>query len=113
MSTQPYSNRNGNEILAWPRLPGRLKAEEAAVILGFNSHDMPVLVAERLLKPLGNPAHNAVKYFASADIESCARNPEWLHRATKAVYAHWAGQNKKRRNQRGVRENETALTEAA
>jgi hypothetical protein len=106
-------NRNANEILAWPRLPGRLKAEEAAVILGFTSHDIPVLVAERLLKPLGNPAHNAVKYFASQDIQALAGDTEWLHRATKATYAHWAGQNKKRRDKHGVCETETALSEAA
>ena len=113
MATQPYFNRNGNEILAWPRLPGRLKAEEAAVILGFNSHDIPVLVAAGLLKPLGNPASNAVKYFASEDIQALARDPKWLHRATKATYDFWAGQNKKRRDKSGVRENETAVTPAA
>jgi hypothetical protein len=102
-----------NEILAWPRLPGRLKAEEAAVILGFNPHDIPVLVAARLLKPLGSPAPNAVKYFASQDILALAGNTEWLHRATKATYSHWAGQNKKRRDNHGVCENETTMDRAA
>jgi hypothetical protein len=101
------------EILAWPRLPGRLNAEQTAAILGFTPHDIPVLVRAKLLKPLGNPSHNSVKYFASVDIDDCARDTEWLSKATKAAYAHWAGQNKQRRDKHGVVGTETALTEAA
>jgi hypothetical protein len=113
MSTQPCFNRNISEILAWPRLPGRLKAEEASVILGFNSHDIPVLVAIGLLKPLGNPSPNAVKYFASQDIQALAGDTKWLHKATKATYDYWAGQNKKRRDKHGVEEKKTTLPQAA
>ncbi len=102
---------NPKEILAWPRLPGRLNAEQVAVILGFAPHDIPVLVRTKLLKPLGNPVPSAVKYFASQDILGFAADADWLHRATKAAYSHWAGQNKKRRDKHGVRENQTALTE--
>jgi hypothetical protein len=32
-------------------------------------HDIPVLVKSKMLKPLGNPPQQAVKYFAAAEIE--------------------------------------------
>jgi len=76
--------------------PGRLLAEQAALLLGFKRHEIPILVRAKLLKPLANPPRNAVKYFASAEIEQYARDPDWLSRATKAVYKYWADQNRKR-----------------
>jgi hypothetical protein len=44
-------------------LPARLTAEQAAWVLNGQSHDVPILVAARLLKLLGNPAQNAIKFF--------------------------------------------------
>ena len=99
------------DMLAWPRLPGRLNAEQTAAVLGFAAHDIPVLVVAKLLKPLGTPAANAVKYFASAVIQELAQDPDWLHRATRATYAYWAGQNKKRRGNNGALEDRTVLAE--
>lgn len=81
---------------ASPPRPGRLLAEEAAAILGFKKHDIPILVKAGLLKPLGNPVRNAVKYFAASEIERLARDLEWLAKASKAVYKYWANINKKR-----------------
>lgn len=49
-------------LLNCRRLPGRLNTTEAAVVLGFQEHDMAGLVAARLLAPLGKPAPNAPKY---------------------------------------------------
>jgi len=46
-------------------LPARLDAEQVAWVLNYQPHDVPVLVAARLLKPLGNPQPNSVKYFAA------------------------------------------------
>ena len=37
------------------QLPARLTAEQAAWVLNCQPHDVPILVAARLLKPLGNP----------------------------------------------------------
>jgi len=89
------------EVLAFlglRRLPGRLTSEQAAPLLGFAVHDIPVLVKARLLKPLGNPRQQAVKYFSSAEIEKCARDPDFLNRATKATYRYWENQNARRRS---------------
>jgi hypothetical protein len=82
--------------------PGRLVAEEVAKLLGFKRHDIPILVRARLLKPLGNPSRNAVKYYATVEIEKLAADPVWLGRATRAVNKYWASQNQKRQGQKAT-----------
>ncbi|WP_404420535.1 hypothetical protein [Nibricoccus sp. IMCC34717] len=49
-------------------LPARLLAEEVAWVLNCQAHDVPVLVAAGLLKPLGKPEANSVKYFATLEV---------------------------------------------
>lgn len=71
------------------RLPARLTAEQAATELGFAAHDIPVLVATKLLRPLGKPTRNSVKYFAAIEIQEKGRDKDWLGRATAAVQAYW------------------------
>ena len=50
------------------QLPARLTVEQAAWVLNCQTHDIPILVAARLLKPLGNPPPNGVKFFAASDV---------------------------------------------
>ena len=50
------------------QLPARLTAEQAAWVLNCQPHDIPALVAARLLKPLANPTANSVKFFATAAV---------------------------------------------
>jgi len=88
------------KLLSVRRLPGRLNSEQAAPLLGFMQHDLPVLVRAGLLRPLANPAPNSVKYYASRAIEQNAKDEGWLNRATKAVYAYWAAANRKRSSKR-------------
>jgi hypothetical protein len=52
-------------------------------------HDIPVLVTGRLLKPLGNPAQNATKWFSAVEVLQLAADREWLDRATKRIGEHW------------------------
>jgi len=78
-------------------LPGRLNTSEAALLLGFQEHDIAVLVAARLLVPLGKPVRNAPKYFAAVEVVKCVADGEWLSRATKALAKYW--QRKNQRNQ--------------
>ncbi len=70
-------------------LPARLTAEQVAESLGFKAHDVPTLVRERLLVPLGKPRQQSVKYFAQIDIEGKAKDVKWLAKATDAIYRHW------------------------
>lgn len=78
------------------RLPARVDVEQAALLLGFAVHDIPVLIRARLLKPLGSPAQNGVKWFSTIEIETLAHDRGWLDKATKAVQAHWRSKNREK-----------------
>ena len=75
--------------------PGRLKAEEAAWFLGFSPHEIPHLVSDGILKPLGHPAQNAPKFFALVLLEELRRDPKWLHKASEAICEHWKDRNQR------------------
>lgn len=92
------------QFLASPRLPARLSAQETAWLLRFQLDDIPILVAARLLKPLGKPAKNGPKYFASVSVEGFARDLNWLDHATEAVRRHWERKNRRRETARVFRE---------
>jgi len=78
------------------RPPLRLTVEQAAWVINCGAHDIPVLVAARLLKPLGNPTPNAVKFFSTEEILELATNQPWLAKATNALYQHWRYKNGQR-----------------
>ena len=83
------------------RLPARLNAAQAAWLLNVNASDIPILIAKRLLKPLGDPARNAAKYFAAVEILNLANDRNWLAKATDVLHQYW--RNKRaRRNQGGA-----------
>ena len=83
-------------LLNCRRLPARLNTSEVAILLGFQEHDIAPLVAAKLLAPLGKPAPNAPKYFATVDIERYARDVDWLSKATRALAKHWLGKNSRK-----------------
>ena len=85
--------QDATALLNCHRLPGRLNTTEAAVLLGFQEHDIPVLIAAKLLTPLGKPAPNAPKYFAAVDILNAAQEREWLSRATRLLSRYWSEKN--------------------
>lgn len=80
------------------RLPARLSTGEASAILGFQEHDIAPLIAAKLLNPLGKPASNAPKYFASVDILAAAGDRDWLSQATRALARYWQGRNEKKKS---------------
>jgi hypothetical protein len=83
-------------LLNCRRLPARVNTSEAAVLLGFQEHDIALLVAARLLEPLGKPAANAPKYFAAVEIVQRAADAGWLAHATKALAKHWKHKNERK-----------------
>ena len=100
MFTGKQLQRNDAALLFnFIRLPGRISTGEAAALLGFAEPDMARLISVKLLKPLGRPAANAPKYFASETILACCRDPEWLSRATEAIAKFWKGKNAQKPNQ--------------
>jgi hypothetical protein len=80
------------------QLPARLTAEQAAWVLNCQTHDVPILVAARLLKPLGNPAANGIKFFATAELLEQMKDRAWLVKVTNAVNQHWQRNNAAKKN---------------
>ena len=75
------------------QLPARLTAEQASWVINCQPHDVPILVAARLLKPLGNPPPNSVKFFASLELLEQIKDRAWLAKATNALNQHWQKRN--------------------
>lgn len=79
------------------QLPARLTAEQAGWVLNCQPHDIPALVNARLLKPLGSPAQNSTKYFATADVLELAKDRSWLVKVTNTICQHWQRQNDRKK----------------
>jgi hypothetical protein len=80
------------------QLPARLTAEQAAWVLNCQPHDMPILVAARLLKPLGNPSPYNVKFFAASELLEQVQDRAWLAKVTNALNQHWQKRNANKKN---------------
>ena len=91
------------------QLPARLTAEQAAWVLNCQPHDISILVTARLLKPLGNPRANGIKFFATAELLEQVKDKAWLVKVTNAVNRHWQKNNaSKKRFPRNGQVTETA-----
>jgi len=77
--------------------PARLTAEQAAWVLNCQPHDVPVLVVAQLLKPLGNPPQNSVKYFATLELLELVKDRTWLAKMTNALNQHWQHKNRQKK----------------
>lgn len=75
------------------RAPARLTVEQAAWVLGCQPHDVPILVATRLLKPLGNPPQNGIKFFSTAEVAELSKDRAWLAKMTQTISQHWHKRN--------------------
>jgi hypothetical protein len=81
------------------QLPVRLNAEQASWVLNCQTHDIPALMSARLLKPLGNPAQNSVKFFSTADVLELAKDRSWLAKLTNTINQHWQKKNSRKSRQ--------------
>ena len=96
-------NPERKEILNLIALPGRLSAAEAAWRLGFEPDHIPVLVAEKLLKPLGNPPPGSVKYYLTTEIEQKKNDAKWMHKASEVIRQKIKEKNDRAAKERAVR----------
>ena len=96
------------ELLNLRRLPGRLDEGQTSAIVGCKEHDIAVLIREGLLRPLGKPAKNSVKYFSSTDVITAATDRRWLDRATQAISRNWKRRNEKNQDQVGSKDEHDA-----
>ena len=79
------------------QLPARLNVEQTAWVLNCQVHDMPALMATKLLRPLGNPPPNGIKFFAAMDVLELAQDRSWLTKMTNTINQHWRTKNATRR----------------
>jgi len=84
------------------QLPARLTAEQAAWVLNCQPHDIPALVAAKLLKPLGNPPANGIKFFATVDLLESTKDRNWLVRMSATIYQHWQKQNASKKSRAAI-----------
>ena len=75
------------------RLPARLDSDHTARLLGFQRHDIPLLIQAKLLKPLGKPVPNSPKYFPATAVEELRSDHHWLDAATRAITEYWKHKN--------------------
>jgi hypothetical protein len=90
------NNRMNNKKRAFLNLKNilaRLEMQEAGWYLGFAPHAIPILIRAGLLKPLGRPAANEVKYFAMASLAELRGDTQWLERASDALTRYWQYKN--------------------
>ena len=80
------------------QLPARLTVEQAVWVLNCQPHDVPILITSRLLKPLGNPAPNSIKFFATSDILESAKDRAWLTKVTATINQHWHKMNARKKS---------------
>ena len=93
------------------QLPARLTAEQAAWVLNCQPHDIPILVAAKLLKPLGNPPPNGIKFFSSSELAEHIKDRAWLAKVTNAVNQHWRKQNAKKKPRSISKNSQSSLAD--
>ena len=89
MEPQPTSNNQAR--------PACVGMDEAAAIFGWPDYYLPFLISAGHLKPLGKPAQNARKWFATVEIKRMCSDPDWLDKAIRIVEKQIQAMNKKRK----------------
>lgn len=92
------------ELLNLRRLPAMLNIQQTAVILGTGEHDVSALIRAGLLKSLGDPPVNAVKYFAAVEILELANDPTKLGKIRSVLYRYWQTKNARKARSSNVRQ---------
>jgi hypothetical protein len=90
---QPVISQDKKDLLNLRRLPARLTAEEAALVLGCRAYDVPVLEQFGLLKPLAPSEKNHVRHYAAVEVEALARDPKSLSKAEQLWRKRWHNRN--------------------
>ena len=79
-------------------LPASAPSEQAAGYPGISPHEIPVIVAKGLLKPLGHPAPNAPKFFLTATLEDLRRDEKWFGKMRDTIGEYWRYKKGKKLN---------------
>jgi hypothetical protein len=77
--------------------PSRPHTEHAPWYLGFQPHELPILLGQKLIKACGHPPVSGVKYFATVYLERLKTDERWMDRASGAIIKYWRGKNSRRK----------------
>jgi hypothetical protein len=97
-------------ILELRHWPARLNLQQTADALGFEVHEIGILLKSGLLKKalLGKPAANSRRFFSSNVIAALRRSDAFLSKSTNEIQRHW----KQRNNHCKPRPDQCARSEA-
>ena len=93
------------EFLNLKLVPARLTATQAAWFLGFEPHEISILVGAGVLKPLGHPAMNSAKHFATETLQQLWHDEKWLGKATDTITNYWKQRNERKNTASPTRPN--------
>ena len=79
-------------------LPQQVSAAEAAGVIGKSPHEIPILVANGLLKPLGHPAPNGPKYFLTSALIDLERDAKWHGKVNDVLQEYWRNKNARKQD---------------
>jgi hypothetical protein len=84
------------DVLNLHRLPARLRAEHVSLLLGCSMDDLRILGRTGILRPLGGQvAPNAIKHYATIDIEALMSDRSFLEKMTRAILKSHKAKNGK------------------
>ena len=106
-------NEDIERLLNLRNPPQRLTAEEAAGRLGLSPHEIPILVARGLLKPLGHPAPNGPKHFLTATLDDLRRDEKWHGKVSDALQEYWRSKNARKQDPTDKRQPSRLQTQTA
>jgi hypothetical protein len=106
-------NPDTERFLNLRNLPDRLTATETAAKLGLSPHEIPILVAKGLLKPLGHPAPNAPKFFLTATLKDLERDEKWHGKVADAIQEYWRSKNGRKPDSTDARQPAGLQTQSA
>jgi hypothetical protein len=102
-------NSQQEQFLNLRTFPARIRVEEAALLLGFSVHEMPILAAHGLIKPLGHPPVTGVKYFSVTLLEELRKDEKWLAKASDCIVQYWKNVNLNRKPARDERSHDAPI----
>lgn len=80
------------------QMQARLTVEQVAWMLNCPPHSIAALNADRLLKSLGDPPVNGIKFFCTAEVQELIKNGSWLAKVTNSIIKHTKNQNDRKMN---------------
>ena len=84
------------QFLNLARFPAVLSREQVSWRLGFELHEIDILIAAKKLKPLAKPARTGKKQFANVTIERLANDENALDALRATIIRFWEAKNASR-----------------